>query len=623
MPRTLQFKRYGSATLANTTGANGELIINSTNKTLTVHDGVTPGGFALLNTTTDSNIDQYVRNTANIATSNITILQGVNATQNTNITNAFNLAQAAYNAANTGGGGAIQPYLELTDSSFIVEPVVLGAPVTITVPNKGINALIDVVILRGEGPYIDVISVNADNRGTGYVVGQNYRIPYYSIGGSTDASSIDFTVATVGVGGTLLTITDAGFVGAANNAEGEYGLVGSEAKAWVFDDISDGVILARDGNQGIYNTEYEPEYDNQNYTSPAGTEWNSDGWGTLSGVETRKYTTWREALDGNVGNNIVASELVMHDIRDDKFYKFDFTAWNGSNGGYSYTRREITDTNYFRKLPYENGSSGIDTIIPGVLAIRRDNNGGIYNNVTEEGWNEDVSPEGTLWNIDGWNDLTDLTDRTYDNLYAAFGNGGLGNKIVGTECVMFVPSQNKYYAIKFLSWTQNNQGGGFSYNRYEIDQTKLNEGVKFADGTVQKTAYIPTTVKSTAPRDRRIEEVFGYKEVFVTSGEPNSVVWWDSADLPNGGGNFRGAVIDYHAYTGDSTIIGTIHIVDDDGEENITHTEVSSGSTDGMNDDLWLVTNEGQIRYRRLDNEASILKIHWTAKVFYGSELYD
>jgi Lon protease-like protein len=101
MPRTLQFKRYGSATLANTIGANGELIINSTNQTLTVHDGVTPGGFTLLNEAIEMDIDQYARNTANTTSNNITIIQGVNTTQNTNITNATNLAQAAYNYANT------------------------------------------------------------------------------------------------------------------------------------------------------------------------------------------------------------------------------------------------------------------------------------------------------------------------------------------------------------------------------------------------------------------------------------------------------------------------------------------------------------------------------------------
>jgi hypothetical protein len=110
MSRTLQFRRLGTATLANTTGANGELIINSTNKTLTVHDGVLPGGYALLNQATDFDIDQYARNTANTATSNITILQGVNTTQNTNITTSTNLAQAAFNAANSASSGTIDQF---------------------------------------------------------------------------------------------------------------------------------------------------------------------------------------------------------------------------------------------------------------------------------------------------------------------------------------------------------------------------------------------------------------------------------------------------------------------------------------------------------------------------------
>ena len=117
MSRTLQFRRYNSATIANTTGANGELIINTTNKTITVHDGVTPGGFATLNSVTDNNIDQYARNTANTATSNIIILQGVNTTQNTNITTATNLAQAAFNAANSATSGTIDQYARDTANS--------------------------------------------------------------------------------------------------------------------------------------------------------------------------------------------------------------------------------------------------------------------------------------------------------------------------------------------------------------------------------------------------------------------------------------------------------------------------------------------------------------------------
>jgi hypothetical protein len=280
--------------------------------------------------------------------------------------------------------------------------------------------------------------------------------------------------------------------------------------------------------------------------------------------------------------------------------------------------------------------------------------------------------------------------------------------------VMLDETTGKYWAIEFLSWTNNQNGGGASYTRQELDLDNLQEGIRFSDGTRQTTAYIDTNVKFTAPVNRRIEEVYGYKSVsvteqvpvnltttasrnsdgiariwidtttttidniisdtdlagitdtntiefsidntnwyvfngstgfsgnergygvtlngatltydqgdtvyfrYVTGGAP--VIWWDKDDLPGGSSNFRGAVIDYHAYTGDATIIGTIHIVDDDGDDHITHTEVSSGSTDSENDDLWVVFNEGDIRYRRLDGEANTLKIQWSAKVFYGSE---
>jgi hypothetical protein len=47
MSRTLQLKRYANTVVANTTGASGELIVDLTNKTLTVHDGTTTGGSRL------------------------------------------------------------------------------------------------------------------------------------------------------------------------------------------------------------------------------------------------------------------------------------------------------------------------------------------------------------------------------------------------------------------------------------------------------------------------------------------------------------------------------------------------------------------------------------------------
>ena len=605
------------------------------------------------------------------------------------------------------GTGTVQPYLELTDTPFITQPVTLGTDTTITASMRGIDALVDVVI--GEGSVIDSITVTTP--GLLYVVGQRYRLNYWQVGGNDDADNIDFEVATVGSTGTLLTIANAVFEGTATNTPGTYSNTSIEYRPTEFDEVDTGLTLTRGLYGGLFNSEEEFSYNSS--VSPIGTLWNADGWGTLVGFNTRTYGTFDSILTGP--DNTPPGELIMWDTINDKYYKFAINVWGIDNNEFSYTRTLITDPNYFSKT---NNGNEVDVIVEddgngAGIGITRDNNNGIYNPYRDEGWSSSVSPSGTLWNIDGWDDLTDIESRTYTNFYAAYGNGQLGNRVPGSKAIMYVSETDKYYAVEWLGWTQNNQGGGFSYTRREIDLTKLDQGVRFADNTVQTTAYIPTNVVSTAPGERRIETASGYNQVSVTQRVTNnytgainattngyelriartseldavlvpindgtanatftlsfdnvtfrevwlssvqqneywfyyqndfgqttpqteddpvyltvttggdSVAWWSKNELPGGGDKFRGAVIDYHAYTGDGTIIGTIHIVDDDGEEYITHTEVSSGSTDSMNNDLWIVTTEGTIRYGRFDGEASTLKIHWTAKVFYGDELYD
>ena len=606
-----------------------------------------------------------------------------------------------------GAAGPVQPYLEVTNTPFITQPAVLGEPVTVTAAPAGINANFMVTIT--EGPTLDVGSIIVSNGGSGYTVGQRYRLWYYNIGGPDLASSIDFEVETVGEDGAILTIINAAFVGSASNVPGTYEFVSAELRASVFDEIDTGLTLTRDGVQGIYNIELESEYDNNTHLSPLGTEWNADGWGNLLELGTRSYTTWRQALNNAVGNNIVPAELVMHDIANDRYYKFDFTVWGGNNGGYSYTRTEVTDPNYFRK---PHNAELADIIVADDpegtgIAIARTDGAGIFNLYQEQSFAAE-SPVGTTWNADGWDDLSNIETRTY-SVFDLAANGY--NNVLGKKFVMYVASTQKYYAIEFLEWdtTGNNN---FAYVRKEIDLTKVNEGVRFADGTLLKSAEGIGRVKLTSPNNRRIEEVHGYNQVsvtgkistdytglsarttdtnyeifvqrtpeldtvlqpiwdnggaeisisfdnvtftpsflssiqteeywfyynnynsFIPQTEGNNVyirittggdpaVWWNKADLPGGSADFRGAVIDYHAWTGESTIVGSIHIVDDSGEEHISHQEVASGSTDGENDDLWLVQNEGTISYRRIDGEQKTLKVQWTAKVFYGSEFWD
>ena len=57
--------------------------------------------FDKANTSAAGSVDQYARDTANTAASNITIIQGVNTTQNTNITSVNTIASSAYDKANS------------------------------------------------------------------------------------------------------------------------------------------------------------------------------------------------------------------------------------------------------------------------------------------------------------------------------------------------------------------------------------------------------------------------------------------------------------------------------------------------------------------------------------------
>jgi hypothetical protein len=94
--------RYGDAT-ANVITANTFQVLSS----VVFGDGT-------IQTTAATGIDSYARTTANTNSNNITIIQGVDTTQNTNITNATNAAQAAFAQANATAGGLISANSRLT-----------------------------------------------------------------------------------------------------------------------------------------------------------------------------------------------------------------------------------------------------------------------------------------------------------------------------------------------------------------------------------------------------------------------------------------------------------------------------------------------------------------------------
>jgi hypothetical protein len=262
------------------------------------------------------------------------------------------------------------------------------------------------------------------------------------------------------------------------------------------DVIDTGLALGRNSNYGGLLNTLEDNLNGygtgsgQSYVEqPTHTEWNTDGLADLSNVTTRTYQDFRD-MKQDLGDDLfLATYLVMHDTLNDKYYTFKFSRWsvgdNGGDGGYSYVRRLINHTQYFTKTNYGNELDTIDT----GLVITRGNNGGLYNDESEGDHDSDVSPEGTEWNIDGWSDLSNLLTRTYTNFTSAF-SYQVGNRILGKEAIMHDTINDKYYAVKFTQWTNNNNGGGFTWQRRLIDTTQLDEGLHFADGTVQTTAGV-------------------------------------------------------------------------------------------------------------------------------------
>ena len=259
------------------------------------------------------------------------------------------------------------------------------------------------------------------------------------------------------------------------------------------DVIDTGVALGRDNDRGGLLNVLEDDltgYNSGSYDGePTHTEWNTEGWDNLDNVTTRVYDNFFDMKQALPNNDLVGVEIVMHDTLNDKYYTFKFDRWsvgdNGGDGGFGYVRRLINHTQYFTKTNYGNELDSIDT----GLVITRGNNGGIYNDESEGDHTSDVSPQGTEWNIDGWSDLSNLLTRTYTNFTSAF-SYQVGERVVGTEAIMHDTINDKYYAVKFLQWTNNNNGGGFTWQRRLIDTTQLDEGLHFADGTVQTTAGV-------------------------------------------------------------------------------------------------------------------------------------
>ncbi len=126
----------------------------------------------------------------------------------------------------------------------------------------------------------------------------------------------------------------------------------------------------------------------------------------------------------------------------------------------------------FTKQDYADPTIVKDVIIPSVLEITRGDNQGIYNAALQSSYSG-PGPTNTLWsspytNVENstWGPVENVFNKTYSNWITA--TDGVPTLQVNTYMILKETTQNRYWLIKFNSWTPQGAGGGFSYDRWEI-----------------------------------------------------------------------------------------------------------------------------------------------------------
>ena len=133
---------------------------------------------------------------------------------------------------------------------------------------------------------------------------------------------------------------------------------------------------------------------------------------------------------------------------------------------------------FFEKEDYADVSdpANWDQITESV-AITRANNQGLFNPYSESSYNElgEYGPAGTLWAPMSTEEATMLDTNVYTSWHTAMNNNP--QSFIDETVSLWCLEEDKYYDIVMASWTNGNNGGGFSYWRYPADASE-----EFDDG---------------------------------------------------------------------------------------------------------------------------------------------
>jgi hypothetical protein len=328
------------------------------------------------------------------------------------------------------------------------------------------------------------------------------------------------------------------------------------------DEIAPNLVIVRGNNQAIFNYGFitEPRWTNFNAMESFGATWYENGvvaieWDTSADIDTAlKQLKVGDEIYLDNGDGFAESTIIT-------------VAFNADTG--TFTTSDVPPAQFSISSMYMNLTKPWRA---------------------ELDWDNDQSPLGTLWNAEGWDDLTNLSSRQF-LLFDDLSSNNLGKRIVGKELVMHDTLNDKYYAIKFTRWQQGSQGQnwdypGFAYTRRLIDTEKLSSGLKFNDGSIQTTAYTQKAagtlkVANTANVGTRYINADDIgKMILVTNSDFNQLRINDagSAEFP------IGATITIVNMTGSSIYVGK----DNDDENGTIY-----GAGTGNNSSSWEIPDTG------------------------------
>ena len=234
------------------------------------------------------------------------------------------------------------------------------------------------------------------------------------------------------------------------------------------DVIVEGVVeITRGNNNVIYNVAVEEDADSD--VSPEDTEWNNIFTEVTEVFNFQNNLIQNDfhdnLFDGGFNDNTVGNDFNQNELHGD-FY-------NNTVGNDAYSN-EIYIEFYDNSIgnDFSNNNINID-FYDNKIGNDFNNNETmlIFNgNTIGDGFNDNLIDS----QLSGWNNLSNVAGRNYE-VWRNSLEGNVGNYILDRELVMKIISTGQYFKIRFTKWTQGH-GGGFSYNRQEIDSNGTNIG---------------------------------------------------------------------------------------------------------------------------------------------------